>query len=259
MAHEFDGKKYEQASTGLQVAWGEKLIARLDVQGSESVLDLGCGAGTLAARIAELVPKGEVLGIDASQGMIDAALPKAGANLSFRRMDIDDIDFVERFDIAFSNATLHWVLDHRRLYRNVLRALRPGGRIHFNFAGDGNCSNLFRIVRDAMALERFAPHFAGFQWPWYMPTLDEYKTLVASAGLRDTRLWGENADKYFPDQESMIQWIDQPSIVPVLAQVPENDKPAFRQYIIRRMLDETKQPDGNYFETFRRINVAAVK
>ena len=38
-------------------------------------------------------------------------------------------DFKERFDIVFSNATLHWVKDHRRMLRNVRGALRPGGRL----------------------------------------------------------------------------------------------------------------------------------
>ncbi len=82
MAHEFDGKKYEKASAH-QKEWGTKLIAELDLNGDEIVLDLGCGDGTLSVQISEILPKGEVVGIDASQGMIDAALPKAKENLRF--------------------------------------------------------------------------------------------------------------------------------------------------------------------------------
>ncbi len=146
MAYEFDGKKYEQASSH-QKEWGTKLISELELKGTESVLDLGCGDGSLSVQIAELLPKGSVLGIDASQGMIDAALPKAKENLHFRRLDINDLDLVEQFDVVFSNATLHWVKDHAKLFQNVRRALRPNGMVRFNFAGDGNCVNFFSDKR----------------------------------------------------------------------------------------------------------------
>ena len=57
----------------------------------------------------------------------------------------------------------------------------------------------------------------------------------------------------------MTRWIDQPSLVPFLAHVPEQDKEAFRTFVVDRMIQETRQPDGRCFETFRRINVAATK
>jgi trans-aconitate methyltransferase len=94
MAHEFDGERYGQASAH-QREWGTTLIAELSLQGTEHVLDLGCGDGALTARIAALVPRGHVMGIDASQGMIAAAQPKACENLRFVRMDINN-DYVVR-------------------------------------------------------------------------------------------------------------------------------------------------------------------
>jgi len=39
--------------------------------------------------------------------------------------------------------------------------------------------------------------------------------------------------------------------------VPENQRGEFRNYVVQRMIEEAKQPDGCCFETFRRINVAA--
>ena len=175
------------------------------------MLDLGCGDGTLTARISELVPKGKVVGLDASTGMIDAALPKTRENLEFIQKDINDLDFVDRFDVVLSNATLHWIKDHKRLLANVRRALRAGGKIRFNFAGDGNCSTLFAVIREAMASAEFAPHFAGFEWPWYMPTVDGYRALAEQSGWQTVEVWGENADRHFPDEATMIRWVDQPS------------------------------------------------
>ena len=50
MAHEFDGLKYEAAS-GHQKEWGEKLIEELALRGTERILDLGCGDGTLTVQL----------------------------------------------------------------------------------------------------------------------------------------------------------------------------------------------------------------
>jgi trans-aconitate methyltransferase len=258
MTHEFEGKKYEKASAH-QKEWGTKLIAELDLQGTERILDLGCGDGALSAQIAGLVPNGEVVGIDASRGMIEAARSRVRKNLRFLLMDIGELNYVERFDVVFSNATLHWIKDHQRLLRNVARALLEGGRLRFNFAGDGNCSHFFSVIREAMSAEEFAVHFAGFDWPWYTPSVEEYSAVMDASGMDSGRVWGENADRYFPDAEEMIKWIDQPSLVPFLAQVPDWAKPRLREYVVGRMIEKTRQDDGRCFETFRRINVSARK
>jgi len=60
MAHEFDGKRYEKASTHQQ-EWGRKLIAESGLKGSERVLDLGCGDGSLTALIAGLLLSGRAV------------------------------------------------------------------------------------------------------------------------------------------------------------------------------------------------------
>jgi len=258
MTHEFDGRKYEKASAH-QKEWGTALIADLHLQGTERVLDLGCGDGVLTSRIADLLPGGHVVGIDSSQGMVEVARQKARENLRFIVMDINALNFAGEFDVVFSNATLHWVKDHRRLYENVGRSLSSGGRIRFNFAGDGNCAHFVTVIREAMSQAMFAEYFVGFPWPWYMPAVDEYTPLAESSGLQDVHVRGENADRLFADADAMIRWIDQPSVVPFLTCVAEGRKKEFRNYIVKRMVEETKQTDGRCFETFRRISVSAHK
>lgn len=256
MAHEFDGKKYEKASAH-QREWGAKLIAELALSGNEHVLDLGCGDGTNTAMLAELVPHGRVLGIDASKGMIEAAKPKERDNLRFMLMDIDALDFVSEFDVIYSNAALHWVKDHRRLLQNAHTALKAGGIVRFNFAGDGNCSHFFKVVQKAMQRDEFSSIFQNFSWPWYMPSITEYSELVEESGLKNVKVWGENADRYFPDVEALTGWIDQPSLVPFVSFIPKERKLSFRNLVIDEMIRETRQPDGRCFETFRRINLLA--
>jgi len=259
MKFEFDGEKYKLASSQ-QKAWGKKLITELEFKGGERILDLGCGDGALTAEMAKFVPDGFVLGIDASESMIETARKDhAGANVRFELLDINVIDFESEFDLIFSNATLHWVKDHRKLLSNVFKALKNRGTARFQFAGDRNCSNLIRILKEVISAKEYAHNFLEFDWPWYMPAVDEYRALLDEAAFAEKRIWSEKADKHFVSAEAMTKWIDQPSLVPFLGYVAENDRQQFRDAVVERMIKETLQSDGTYFETFRRINVLARK
>jgi len=259
MAFEFDAEKYKKASVH-QRQWGKKLIAELDMKGNERILDLGCGDGGITAQLAEFVPDGLVIGIDASQSMIESAQKsQKGENMRFDLMDINTIDFKGEFDVVFSNATLHWVKDHKRLLANVYKSLKAEGILRFNFAADGNCSNLNKVIRQVMAEKKYAEYFGDFEWPWYMPSVDEYEKIVMQFGFKEAKVWGENADRYFANAETMTKWIDQPSIVPFLKCVEMSDKQPFRDAVVEQMVKETTQPDGTCFETFRRVNIFAKK
>ncbi len=255
---EFDGKKYKKSSIH-QKEWGTKIIAELNLRGDERVLDLGCGDGALTKKIHDLLPAGNVVGIDASEGMIKEAKKLETKRLSFFKQDINEIDYFEEFDLIFSNANLHWVKDHRKLLLNCYKALKSTGFIRFNFAGEGNCSNLFRVIKQVMYDKKYQQFFKDFKWPWYMPNLKEYKNLLSGCEFKDIKVWGENVDRYFNNKDEMIGWIDQPAIVPFLKLIPEDNKISFRNEVVERMVEATIQSDYRCFETFRRINVFSIK
>ncbi|MBN1269502.1 MAG: methyltransferase domain-containing protein [Kiritimatiellae bacterium] len=259
MTFEFDGKRYEAASAHHQKEWGARLIAEFAFRGDEHILDLGCGDGALTARLAQLVPRGRVVGLDASHGMIEQARTRGAANIEFRIGDINALSFDGELDLVFSNATLHWIKDHRRLLAAVHRALKPGGMLRFNFAANGNCPNFMRVVRDAMAGGDYAESFRDFEWPWYMPTIAEYEALLAGVRFSASRAWPEDVLKPFPSADAMTAWLDQPSLVPFLAHLPQQVRQAFRDTVVERMLQATRRPDGTCLEPFRRINVHARK
>ena len=258
MTFDFDGDKYLKASKH-QKEWGQKLISEFRFIGNESILDLGCGDGVLTKIIADRVPNGNILGIDASEGMINKAKELKQDNLDFQLLDINDINFEDKFNIIISNATLHWVLDHKRLIKNCHTALKESGVVRFNFAGDGNCSNLITVIRDVMSNEEYKGYFADFKWPWYMPIINDYRQLLTINNFREINIWDENADRYFKDVDKMIRWIDQPAIVPFITRINDSEKGSFRKAVIDKMVSITREEDGRCFETFRRINVYGKK
>jgi trans-aconitate 2-methyltransferase len=258
-AYDFDGDAYLKAS-GHQKEWGRKLISELPVRHDSRILDLGCGDGTLTRMISEKVPAGIVVGIDASEGMIRKAREYETDNCRFFVKDINALDYTDEFDMIISNATLHWIKDHRALLANCRKGLHKGGIIRFNFAGEGNCLNFNTVVRGLMSDIRYRRYFEEFEWPWYMPATPEYLALFESNAFTNVKVWSESADRYFRDEDEMNQWIRMPSLVPFLRVINnDSDKENFALDTMRLMADKTRQEDSRCFEYFRRLNVYAEK
>lgn len=118
-------------------SFGHEAIDLLAPRPGERILDVGCGSGPTTVRLAELVgPDGSVVGVDISAAMIEAARARAAAsglgNVELRVADaqVDDLGDAT-FDAAFSRFGVMFFADPPAAFANVLRALRPGGRIAF--------------------------------------------------------------------------------------------------------------------------------
>jgi SAM-dependent methyltransferase len=97
-----------------------------------SVLDCGCGGGSLTADLAEQVAPGEVIGIDTGEQALDRALALAGErglrNISFEQADVYALPFPEAsFDIVFSNSLTSHLQEPERALAEMRRVLKPGG------------------------------------------------------------------------------------------------------------------------------------
>lgn len=101
-----------------------------DVAGRD-ILEIGCGDGDLAVRLAEL--GGRVSAIDASEQMIAAARQRASAhhaNVNFRLGIAQQIPFEDgSFDIVVAVTILCFVRDATPVFREIARVLKPGGRL----------------------------------------------------------------------------------------------------------------------------------
>lgn len=237
-----------------------KMIKDLYLEVKDNILDLGCGDGVLTKNLSIKVPMGRVIAIDASERMIDTAKKMKGSNLQFRLMNINEMKFKERFDLIFSNEALHYVKDHKKLLENCNEILNYKGKIRFSFAGDGNCHNLYEVVKEIMSEKKYSTHFENFEWPWYMPSIKDYKDLIyKTKNFKDIEIYCENEEKYFENEDKLIEWIDEIAIVPFINVLPEKMKKMFRNKVVSKMMQKTNKGNGIYLENFTRINVLAQK
>src|SRR3954454_20316503 len=112
-------------------AHGEHALALHPPRPGERVLDIGCGFGDTADRIAGLVgSSGSVLGVDAAPRFIESARAEFGApNVRFEVADVERTTFEEEFDLAFSRMGTMFFANPVHALRNVRHALAPGGRL----------------------------------------------------------------------------------------------------------------------------------
>lgn len=84
------------------------------MHGREAILDVGCGDGKISTQLSPSVKEVSVLGIDLSEDIIQLASEQYPSqnypNLSSMQMNAADIQLTKKFDVAFSNAVLHWVI-----------------------------------------------------------------------------------------------------------------------------------------------------
>lgn len=156
-------------------ALGGAALRLLDPQPGEHILDVGCGDGSLTEKIA--AAGATVVGIDNSESMVAAARARG---LDARVADAADLPFAAAFDAAFSNASLHWMLDPRAVATSIAKALKPGGRFAGEFGGAGNLKRLRGALDAELTARGYRPPVEAGNW---YPTEAEFLAVYEPAGF----------------------------------------------------------------------------
>jgi SAM-dependent methyltransferase len=122
------------AEANLGLGCGNPLRAA-DLKPGETVIDLGCGAGLdcflAGVRVGR---RGKAVGVDMTPEMLSTARRIAKENrirnVEFRLGEIENLPAADNFaDVCISNCVINMSLNKGRVYREIYRVLKPGGRI----------------------------------------------------------------------------------------------------------------------------------
>ncbi len=179
MSTEWDAAAYDRVAAPMTER-GLELVDGLELDGSETVLDAGCGTGRVTARLLTRLPGGRVIALDGSQAMLERAAGRlADPRVTFVRADLArPLPLDEPVDAIVSTSTFHWVLDHRALFRHLAAVLRPGGTLTSESGGAGNLENVYRHVR-ALGYEEDDKVYPG---------AEETLAALEAAGFEDARV-----------------------------------------------------------------------
>jgi ubiquinone/menaquinone biosynthesis C-methylase UbiE len=178
-------------------AHGEAALALAAPQPGERVLDVGCGFGDTAQRLAGLVgPEGEVVGVDAADHFVDLARREAAEagvdNLRFVRADVQTEPLGGPYDLAFSRFGTMFFAGPVPAMRNVRVALAPGGRLAM-VVWRRKTENDW-LYRAQQIVERFVTKPADYDeptcgpGPFSMADADTTSEILVIAGFHDIAL-----------------------------------------------------------------------
>ena len=251
------------ANSAVQQSWARELIARLDLRGDEHILDVGCGDGKVTAELARAVPRGAVVGTDASAEMIAFAKktfpPVKISNLKFETTDARKISFKTKFDLVFSNAALHWVDDHEQFLRGAAAALKPGGRLVVSCGGKGNAHDVFLALRPEMRLKRWREFFRRMPMPYFFYAPADYEKWLPKFDFKIHALKLAPKDATYAGANDFATWL-RTTWLPFVQRVPENWREEFIAAVTQRYL--AKHPpdaEGNIHVHMVRLEIEAEK
>jgi trans-aconitate 2-methyltransferase len=233
---EWNATEYARRS-GLQQTMAEEVLALLDLEGSERVLDVGCGDGKITAEIAARVPRGTVVGVDASQDMISFASshfgPTVRPNLRFEVADARLLPFRNEFNLVVSFNALHWVPEQDAALGSIRSAMLSEGRALLRLVPAGERKSLENVIEETRRSSRWSAYFQGFHDPYLHLTPEQYAAAAARNGLRVLRIHTEAKAWDFQSREAFFAF-SSVGFVEWTRCLPEPERPEFINDVLDR-------------------------
>jgi trans-aconitate methyltransferase len=160
------------------------VVALLNPQPGEHILDLGCGDGALTEQLA--ATGAIVTGVDASAAMLAAARQRNARGLAYEHHDATTLPYHQEFDAVFSNAALHWITGlsgQQAMLAGVHRAFRrgnPRARFVAEMGGQGNIAAIRTALQATLAPFHIDAEAAAAS---FFPSADLYRRLLEAANF----------------------------------------------------------------------------
>ena len=144
--------------------------------------------------LSQIIRDGKIYAVDNDPNMIKKATEILGSigNVRITQSDLTDVDFVNmqiKFDIIFSNAVLHWILDHHKVFKNFYNLLNPKGELLIQCGGFGNLKktiSVFNIVKDS---SDFKQYFSEWKQSWNFAKPHDTKNLLDDIGFKHVHVY----------------------------------------------------------------------
>jgi trans-aconitate 2-methyltransferase len=251
---EWNASEYHQLSA-LQDVMAAEVLSLLQLKGDERILDVGCGNGKTTASIAARVPKGSVVGVDASSDMVVFAKEHWTTdhpNLQFAVADARHLPFKREFDLVVSFNAMHWISDQALPLQGIHQALKPEGKAQLRLVAKGERTCIEDVIDDTRKSPRWAGYFNGFRDPFLHLTPEQYAALAEQQGFRVLSIHTSDKAWDFGSRDAflarmkvtMIEWTQH---------LPESDRAAFITDALDRYrsVAVTAPGEENYFRFYQ--------
>ncbi len=176
----------------------DALLARVDLETGQRVLDVGCGTGQSVIAAAKAVgPQGYVLGADISPPMLDLARTRAAGleNVRFECVDVAAHDFAQTpFDRVMSRFGVMFFADSVAAFKNIAAAMKPGAKIAFATWGQIEQNPWFTLPARIAKAEIGTPPKSDpdAPGPFALRDIAKVESILRDAGFSDVHGAAEN-------------------------------------------------------------------
>lgn len=245
----WDPEQY-QRFTAQRTAPALDLLALVEPLPSEArVIDLGCGPGTLTAKLADRFPGVSVAAVDNSDTMLERARASAHPRVTWHEADIAEYP-IEGADLVFSNAALHWLGDHQRLFSRMRDGLNPGGQLAVQMP-DNFAQPTHTISAALASSEPYATALGGRACGAAVASLEWYALRLRELGFSRQVVRHQIYLHELPDPDAVFEWVRGSMLSWYRARLGEL-YPAFENEYRTRLL--AALPDARPFPlTYRRL------
>ncbi len=231
--HSWDARTYDKVSINVQLEWGRNLIENRRWVGNEIVLDAGAGSGNLTRILADKVPDGQVYAVDADANMVEYAKSNLPGykNVQVIHSSMDKVNLPTKVDVIFSNAALHWVLNHDDVFSHFRRLLKSsngrsgGGELLIECAGgNDNLAGTLPVIFRIMQYDQFKEYFVNWKQSWQYPKPDEAERLLQEAGFKNIKVKLSKRTTYFSDPQCFAIFVRTVIMKPFLGYISDSKK-----------------------------------
>jgi trans-aconitate methyltransferase len=229
-------------------------------RGEEIVMDAGSGSGGLTRVLASKVPGGHVYAVDSDANMAKVARATLAdsSNVTVIRSKFEKVKLPRKVVVVFSNAALHWVPDHERVFSNFWKLLRTDGELLIQCGGEGNLASALGVInRRVLPLPEFGRYFAGWKAPLYFANPDDTEEILTKIGFRNISASLSKEPTKFKSRGAFAQFVNTVVIRPYTGRLPTH---ALRNRFLHAFLDAYwKESESGWLLDYVRLNITAKK
>ena len=232
------------------------LLAHVPLESARRIVDVGCGPANSTQLLVARYPGADVLGIDNSPAMLEAARSRLPA-VRFEAADaaswLPDADV----DLVFANATYQWVADHFAQLPRVLAALKPGAVLAVQMP-DNLAEATHQLMIEVAEGGRWAGRLAhASRAP--LPPAGAYYDALAPLGRR-VDIWRTAYQHPLADAAAIVEFVRSTGLRPFLDALAEDERTAFiAEYTARIAVAYPPRADGQVLLAFPRLFIVAVR
>ena len=234
------------------------LVARIRIDRPAVIADLGCGPGNSTQILRDRWPQSEIIGIDNSPQMIEAA-QRTYPDQKWLLADVSQWTSSGPVDLLYSNAALQWLPDHGALMPRLFGMVAAGGALAFQIP-----SSTYATVRTLIHDISYRPAWSErMNAPRNALTMEcpafYYDALVKIATNLD--LWETEYSHVLESAASIVDWISSTGLRPFLAALDTDaERAEFTSELHQRVRDAYQvRADGKVLFPFRRTFVIAYR